>query len=72
MRASGQIRTRAELVATERGLNQAELKAAHARRLVDFADRRELSLDWLACGDLRGLHRQTRWLTAVATKSGYR
>ena len=60
-RVSKQIRLRAELLAHERGIDQAEIKAACAStpRLIDFARKHKLSIDWLLAGDLRGLQRQT-------------
>jgi hypothetical protein len=64
MRVSKTIRQRVELIANERAIDQAEIAAALAsgQRLIDFANMHNLSLDWLAFCDLRGLERQTRWV----------
>jgi hypothetical protein len=62
------IRSRILLIASERGLPEADvnraIKASVSRGsyLVDFAKAHRIHLDWLFFGDLRGL----RWMKRVA------
>ena len=56
-------RIRITLIASERGLSDAEI--AHALKFSDeailaFAEKHSISLDWLVRGDLRGLFRMVR------------
>ncbi len=56
-------RTRIALIAAERGLANAE--TAFAGRLatgdfISFSMRHNISMDWLLCGDLKGLLRTVR------------
>jgi hypothetical protein len=37
---------------------------ASGQRLINFARKRKLSMDWLAFGDLKGLQRQKRWASS--------
>jgi hypothetical protein len=49
------IAARIDLVASERGLPDSEVRAAKQRddALIDFAYRQDLSFDWLILGDNR-------------------
>jgi hypothetical protein len=64
------INARIELVAFERGLSRTEISAAKSsyRALVDFADRYDLSVDWLVCGDLGGRLRMAHWYRNGSTR----
>jgi hypothetical protein len=57
------IRKRICLIATERELSDDQIAKALTckdKPLLQFADRHNLSLDWLICGDLKGLLRMKR------------
>ncbi len=64
-----EIRHRIGLIATECGLPKSETAQVMGRLkhydLLCFAERHRVSLDWLICGDLRGLIR-----TIVARRTG--
>jgi hypothetical protein len=53
------IRTRIRLIAAERRLPESEIKKAMGRLLVHdvmrFAQKHRVNMDWLLCGDLKGL-----------------
>ena len=53
------IRARISLIATERGLPESETKKAMGRLatrdVVHFARKHRVNMDWLICGDLKGL-----------------
>jgi hypothetical protein len=53
------IRARIALIATERGLPESEIKKAMGRLLtrdvLRFARKHRVNMDWLICGDLKGL-----------------
>lgn len=61
------LRARLDLVAAEYALPAGEVEKAKTNddALIDLAQRHNLSLDWLVCGDLRDRLRQARW------RSGY-
>jgi hypothetical protein len=59
------IRTRIRLIAQERNLPKEDTAFAFTGRLqtfdlCSFAERHGVSLDWLICGDLKGLLRTVR------------
>jgi len=57
------IRTRIRLLAAERGLTQSDIHAAltvNTYDIMHFAKRHRVSLDWLICGDLKGLLRTVK------------
>jgi hypothetical protein len=58
------IRQRIRLIAAERKLSDDQIANALTCKdepLLQFAERHTLSLDWLICGDLKGLLRMKRW-----------
>ena len=59
------VRRRVRAIAQERNLQPAEIaKLMHKRvsttHVVAFCDKHKISMDWLLCGDLQGLHRMTK------------
>ena len=59
------VRRRVRAVAEERQLQPAEYAKLMHKRIstaaaVDFCDKHKISMDWLLCGDLKGLQRMTR------------
>ena len=63
------IRIRIKMIANERGLSDAEVSRAMncgTSAVVEFADKYNLSLDWLLLGDLKGLLRTVRWMQSSA------
>jgi hypothetical protein len=59
------IRRRVLTIAQERDLQPAEYaklmhKRISTRHAMAFAEKRKISLDWLPCGDLKGLQRMTQ------------
>jgi hypothetical protein len=59
------IRRRVQAIAQERNLQPADIaKLMHKRistsHAVAFCEKHKISLDWLLCGDLQGLHRMTK------------
>jgi hypothetical protein len=59
------IRRRVRAIAEERELQPADIaKLMHKRistpNALAFCDKHKVSLDWLLCGDLQGLHRMTK------------
>ena len=62
------IRQRIRLIANERKLTVDQIAKALTckdNHLLQFAECHTLSLDWLICGDLRGLQRMLRWQRGV-------
>ena len=53
------IQNRLRLFCQERGVDESIIEGLMQSddQLLDFALRKELNLDWLICGDIRGLHR---------------
>ena len=53
------IRNRIALIATERGLPESEIKKVmgrlSTRDVLRFARKHRVNMDWLICGDLKGL-----------------
>jgi hypothetical protein len=62
-RSISALRARLELLAAERGLCRSEIRKAqkNTKAMLAFANRHELSIDWLYLGDLKGLHRMAEW-----------
>jgi hypothetical protein len=63
------IRIRIKMIAHERGLSDVEVSRAMnccTSAVVEFADKHNLSLDWLILGDLKGLLRTVRWMQPSA------
>src|SRR5258706_11106230 len=59
------IPRRVRAIAQERNLQPAEIAKLMYKRIssthaVAFCEKHKISLDWLLCGDLRGLHRMTQ------------
>jgi hypothetical protein len=58
-RANNGIRARIRLIAAERRLPESEIKKAvgrlSTRDVVRFAKNHRVNMDWLLCGDLKGL-----------------
>jgi predicted transcriptional regulator len=57
------MRVRISMIARERGLSDAEIAKAlncGTAAVVAFAEKHDISLDWLVCGDLKGLLRTVR------------
>jgi hypothetical protein len=57
------MRIRISMIARERGLSDAETAKAMncgTSAVVEFAEKHDVSLDWLVCGDLKGLLRTVR------------
>jgi hypothetical protein len=58
-----QTRIRISMIARERGLSDAEIAKAMdcgTAALLAFAEKHDVSLDWLVLGDLKGLLRTVR------------
>ncbi len=56
-------RIRIKMIARERGLSDAEISRAlncGTSAVVAFAEKHDISLDWLVCGDLKGYLRTVR------------
>ena len=56
-------RIRIRMIVQERGLSNAEIAKAMncgTAAVVAFAKKHDISLDWLVCGDLKGLLRTVR------------
>jgi hypothetical protein len=58
------VRRRVHAIVEERNLAPAEYAKLMHKRMstaaaVDFCDKHKISLDWLLCGDLKGLQRMT-------------
>jgi hypothetical protein len=54
---------RIDLIAHERGLSESEIAKAKTctdDALLEFAERHDLSINWLVSGDLQGLKRMVR------------
>jgi hypothetical protein len=63
------VRRRVRAIAQERNLQPADIaKLMHKRistpHALAFAEKHHISLDWLLCGDLKGLQRMTCWAKA--------
>jgi hypothetical protein len=59
------IRRRVRAIAQERNLQPADIAKLMYKRIstthaVAFCEKHKVSLDWLLCGDLQGLHRMTK------------
>jgi hypothetical protein len=59
------VRRRVRAIAEERKLQPAEFAKLMHKRIstsaaVAFCDKQRISMDWLLCGDLRGLQRMTK------------
>src|ERR1700682_2846883 len=59
------IRRRVRAIAQERNLQPADIaKLMHKRisttHAMAFCEKHKISMDWLLCGDLQGLHRMTK------------
>jgi hypothetical protein len=65
-----EVRSRIALIAAERSLPKSEtakvMGRLNTRDVVVFAERHRISLDWLICGDLKGLLRTVRWRQTIA------
>jgi hypothetical protein len=58
------MRIRISMIARERGLSDEEIAEAMncgTEAILDFAEKHDLSLDWLCMGDHKGLLRTVRW-----------
>jgi hypothetical protein len=62
-RSISALRARLELLAAERAIHNDEIRKAQrsTKEMLAFANRHELSIDWLYLGDLKGLHRMAEW-----------
>jgi hypothetical protein len=64
------MRARIRLLAAERNLPHSEIKwmgRLTTRDVVSFMTRRNISADWLLCGDLKGLLRTIRARKSIAS-----
>jgi hypothetical protein len=69
------IRRRIRLVAAERKLSDDQIAKAMTLKhepFLEFAERHMLSLDWLLCGDLKGLLRMKRWQAGIMRHPAHR
>jgi hypothetical protein len=67
------IRRRVRAIAQERNLQTADIAKLMYKRIstthaLAFCDKHKISLDWLLCGDLHGLHRMTKEATEAQRK----
>jgi hypothetical protein len=67
------VRRRVRAIAEERELPPADIaklmyKRVSTRHAMAFAEKHKISLDWLLCGDLQGLHRMTKEAKAEPPK----
>jgi hypothetical protein len=68
-----QLLARLKLVATERGIPDADMKwlgRLYHEDLVVFVQKHGLSWDWVLCGDLKGRLRQARKLPFQVIQGG--
>jgi hypothetical protein len=65
------VRRRLQWLAYERQIPEKDLPKVQCNptdELFDFAEKYHISLDWLLCGDLKGLHRMTENLVPASPR----